>query len=776
MKRIIALLVGAALLGSTSVSAFTLHQGQTVRVAMPDTLGPVAQTAVGMLGEDLQRVLGADLQRETTSGHADIVGTIDASLPREGFCWQVSDTQLRITAADAHGMAYGLLELSRRLGVSPWEDWADAVPERRAEFCQDRSDETQQAPQVAYRGIFINDEDWGLNPWATRLEPEAWVVHHDRIRGAVGPQVTERIFRLMLRLRLNYYWPPMHECTQPFFLTPGNREVAARYGIYIGGSHCEPMASSAAAEWGIRGEGEYNYVTNREGVQRFWQDRLDSVARQEIVYTLGMRGVHDGAMQGVTTRAEKVQYLQQVIDDQRQMLAQTLGQDPTTVPQVFVPYKEVLDVYLNGLRVPDDVTLMWTDDNYGYVRHFPDSTEQRRAGGNGLYYHVSYWGRPHDYCWLSTLSPYLMEHQLTEAYHRGIQRVWMLNVGDIKPAEVQIHLFAELAWRGVSQDLTQRGWTRPVMEEMLGAVFPTMGEAFCREAVDCLDEAYRLAWDRKPEHLAGTRVEEKDKAYWNTVRPIEYWTQQTVERRLRDYRRLSDRVETLWQQLPTGSRDAFYQLVKYPVQAAAQMNVKYLSREESQQAHDSIQSLTQSYNRGWGNGGKWEGILSAAPRGLQVFQPVPQDAWPTYGEGEHWQPLQPADSAMTGRLLSGLGTQGRMLAVRRGETCQFPISEPLAGDSVTLAIHLLPTLPVDGGKLTFAVAVDDGAPCIVDYETYDRSEEWKRNVLRNCAERIVTLPLKKGDGTHVVTFRAMSEQVVVDGITFLPQTARDACR
>ena len=221
---------------------------------------------------------------------------------------------------------------------------------------------TEQSPAVAYRGIFINDEDWGILPWSG---------------GVIGPETNERIFQLMLRLRANYYWPAMHEVSQPFFTIPGNREMAHKYGIYIGGSHCEPMATSPAKEWEMRGVGDYNYVTNSEAVKNFWQERLEEVKGQDIVYTIGMRGLHDGSMQGTKTKEDKLRYLQQAIDDQREMLRSTVNVDVASVPQVFVPYKEVLDIYRSGLQVPDDVTLMWTDDNYGYIRHFPDSVRWR---------------------------------------------------------------------------------------------------------------------------------------------------------------------------------------------------------------------------------------------------------------------------------------------------------------------------------------------------------------------------------------------------------------
>ena len=212
-------------------------------------------------------------------------------------------------------------------------------------------------------------------PWSSRTyEPS-------KVKGEIGPRTNERIFELLLRLRANTYWPAMHECTLPFFLTKGNREAAKKYGIFIGASHCEPMACSTAYEWKRRGEGAYDYVNNAPAVYKFWEDRVKEVADQEILYTLGMRGVHDGKMQGAKTVEEQKAVIDRVFADQRGLIEKYVDKDVAKVPQVFIPYKEVLDIYHAGLQVPDDVTLMWCDDNYGYIRHFPTAEECARKGG-----------------------------------------------------------------------------------------------------------------------------------------------------------------------------------------------------------------------------------------------------------------------------------------------------------------------------------------------------------------------------------------------------------
>ena len=709
-----------AAVGHTTAAAgrdFRLDDGHAVRVFMPSGLAPVAESAFGMFRSDVAQVLGTEVVAARSARRAYVVCRIDGSLPREGFRLQVRRGRLLVTGADAHGVAYGLLEVSRLMGVSPWEYWADCRPARRSAFVLPDGYCDAQSPRVAFRGIFINDEDWGLNPWATAQEPEALTCREGSIRGAIGPEVNERIFQLLLRLRANYYWPAMHEVSQPFFTIAGNREMAARYGIYMGGSHCEPMACSVAAEWAMRGEGAYDYVTNREGVLRFFAERVEEVKDQDVLYTIGMRGVHDSGMLGVKTAEDKRRYLQMAIDDQRALLADKVNADVTQVPQVpqvFIPYKEVLEIYRDGLTVPDDVTLMWTDDNYGYIRHYPDSTERARSGGNGIYYHVSYWGRPHDYLWLGTFSPTLLYRQLSDAYRRGIQRIWIVNVGDIKPSEYQIEEFLTLAWDG----------REPDMEAFYAREF---GAALAPAIVAVMQEHYALAEQRKPEHMAGTRTEEPDRAYWNTLRAIDGWTKGDVAERVARYQAVSDAAEGLWQQVPEARRDAFFQLVKYPVQAAAQMNFKFLCPERCLEAYDSIQSLTYIYNKVCA-AGKWDGIMDMQPRRLPVFGRVLPEQVPAYPDGAS-------------------------AAERRLHDMRFVSS----ADSVTLTVRLEPTHPVTD-RLRFAVSVDGCEPVTCEYQTYDRSEEWKQNVLRGYAERTVRLPLSAA-AEHKVTFTPLDDGV-----------------
>ena len=353
-------------------------------------VSPVVEQALRMFSDDMELVT---THKAVASNDADI-RIVQGRGSDDGFRISVQDGQLVVEGHNARGTAYGILELSRMADVSPWVWWGDVRPSTR--FYPITVPDTfalEHTPSVAYRGIFINDEDWSLRPWS---------------EDNMGPKTYKRLFQLMLRLRANTLWPAMHPGTPGFFTVAGNKEMADSFGIIIGTSHCEPLLRNNVAEWDADRRGPYNYITNRNAVQQYWKERLQQVKGSEALFTLGMRGIHDGSMEGVTTKEEKLAALQQVIDDQRRLLRQYYNNKVERVPQVFIPYKEVLEIMESGLRVPDDVTLMWCDDNYGYLTRLPDAEQQQRQGGGGVYYHLSYWGRPHDYLWLTTTQPGLI--------------------------------------------------------------------------------------------------------------------------------------------------------------------------------------------------------------------------------------------------------------------------------------------------------------------------------------------------------------------------------
>ena len=755
---------------------FNLPSGKPVKVSCDNAEEKVVHTALDLLSRDCKAVLSASLLVDNEQGDI-IIGTVgkspliaktgaDVSVlngKKQAFLLSVlPDGKLLVAGSDQHGTAYGIMELSRLLGVSPWEWWADVIPGKK-EFFQLAADyKTVQSPSVEYRGIFIYDEDWGLMPWSS-LNYEPWYKP-----GRIGPQTNERIFELLLRLRANTYWPAMHECSVPFFLTPGNREAAEKFGIYIGGSHCEPMACSTAGEWSRRGKGDYDYVKNSSSVCHFWEERLKEVSGQEILYTVGMRGVHDGQMQGAKTVEEQKAVLERVLKDQRDLLRKYVNKDVEAVPQVFIPYKEVLDVYRAGLEVPEDVTLMWCDDNYGYIKHFPTEAERARKGGNGVYYHVSYWGRPHDYLWLGTFSPALLYQQMKEAYERGIQKIWILNVGDIKPIEYQTELFLDMAWN--IDQFTEGG----VSDHLCNFLKREFGETTGEDLLPVMMEHYRLSYIRKPEFMGNTREEEYHTNAYRIVIDMP-WSRSYINKRLEDYQVISDKVEKLASRIQRDRRDAYFQLVKYPVQATAEMNKKMLYAQfarhgemywnKSDAAYDSIASLTRIYNIGIRNNGKWHRMMDHQPRRLPVFEPVDrllvetpmlEDSPSLY----KWNGVE--YSAGDAVSCKGLGYEGKAVMLEKNKELSFDFGE-CPGDSVEVDIRLLPNHPIHGGQLRFSVSIDKKNVQTVSYETQGRSEEWKENVLRNQAIRTVKLPVSKRK-SHKLVIKALDEGVILDQI------------
>ena len=738
-----------AVLSVYGQNPFVLKSGEPVTVACGNSEEEVVHTALNLLNRDVESVFSTRIivTPESKKGMI-IVGTIGQSNlidkagvdlspiknKKEAFLLTVSSNgKLVIAGSDKRGTAYGVMELSRLIGVSPWEWWADATPAKKEIFQLPASYRNVQSPSVEYRGIFINDEDWGLTPWSWQTyEPSD-------VKGQIGPKTHERIFELLLRLRANTFWPAMHGCSVPFYFTPGNKEVADKFGIFIGTSHCEPMMRNTNGEWKRDGVGEYDYVHNSAHVLSFWEQRVKEVAELDNLYTLGMRGVHDGAMNGAKTIEEQKAVLTKVLKDQRDLLTKYVNKDVTQVPQVFIPYKEVLDVYHAGLQVPDEVTLMWCDDNYGYIRHFPTAEERARKGGNGVYYHVSYW-----------------------ACERGIQKMWILNVGDIKPAEYQVELFLDMAWN--LEAVKQQG----VAAHQRHFLEREFGKNRADRLQPVMQEAYRLAYIRKPEFMGNTRTEEKDPKF-KVISDLP-WCEQEINERLAAYRQLSDKVEQEWHALPAQKKETYFQLVKYPVQAAAQMNNKLLTAQlarhgkadwaDSDRAYDSIVSLTKTYNTT-----KWNRMMDFQPRRLLVFNRVERKALSS-GLLEKpqavytWNGADCVEGASV--ICEGLGYEGKAVAVEKKKELTFEFAA-WETDSVEVEVRLLPNHPVEGERLRFTISLDGSATEAVSYETKGRSEEWKENVLCNQAVRRMILPVAR-KASHRLIFTALDEGVVLDQI------------
>ena len=777
MKKLFVFLLVAVVSSIYSLADDFVVANGRLELVIGATPKPVMKTALAMFVSDWERVFSTSptfvsSKTPQSPGAARIVAGVVGDPVLSGFMVNArqlkdhaeafsinisADGTLIVAGSDAHGVAYGLLEVSRLIGVSPWEWWADSPVPPRRHYRLAQNYHRVESPSVAYRGIFINDEDWGLNPWS-------WKTNDPQEKGVIGPGTTERIFQLLLRLRANTYWPPMHSCSRPFFLTDGNREMAEKYGIYIGTSHCEPMGCNANGEWRVRGNGEYNFKTNKDSVLSFWRQRVHETASQEMIYTLGMRGIHDSGILGANNKWERRILTEEVIKEQRTLLASELGKPVDQIPQVFIPYKEVLDAYNDDMKVPDDVTLMWCDDNYGYIRHTPNRNEAKRRGGNGLYYHASYWGRPHDYLWLGTFSPALMFQQLSTAYENGIRKIWILNVGDIKPLEYQTELFLDMAW---NVENVEKIGVQQHLKEFLAREF---GELFSDNLAQALLEHYRLSFICRPEFLGNTRTEEKDPSY-KVVSDLP-WSKKTVIRRLTQYQNVSDKVEKIAQKLPATLQPSFFQLVGYPVWAAYQMNKKMLSAQMARHgddvfasadvAYDSIVSMTARYNNA-----KWNGIMDCHPRQLPVFDKVQQRASTTdWVKSENWKSTIPGSDSKKGKVKvwPSLGYSNSAAQLLPDEQVFYNCETENETDTVEVELHFLPTHPLgDEVNLKVTVSADGKDVKSFDIKTEGRSEEWKQNVLRNQAIQRLKLPAVKGR-QHRLCVSTERKGIIIDQI------------
>lgn len=623
--------------------AFTLASPrQTAAILYDASDAAVVKRAAELFAADVEAVTGRYPRVTSAAGEtgpAVIVGTVGGSAlirrlaeagkidtaPLEG-AWERYLIQtvanplpgirkaLVIAGSDRRGAAYGLFTLSELIGVSPWYWWADVPVKKHAALHVDAPPTYSQTPSVRYRGIFLNDEDWGLTPWASQtFEPE---------RGNIGPRTYAKVCELLLRLKANYLAPAMHPVSTSFNQIPENKLVADTFAIVMGSTHCEPLLLNTASEWDTKTMGPWNYDKNKKGINRVLTQRVRENSPYENVYTLALRGLHDGAMSTTLPMHEKVRMLQQALLDQRRILAENIDRPIETVPQAFTPYKEVLEIYSNGLELPDDITIVWPDDNYGYMKRLSGVREQRRTGRSGVYYHVSYLGVPHSYLWFSTTPPSLMYEELRKAYDTTADRLWLVNCGDLKGSEMQVSLFLDMAW-DIGRFTADNVVTYPA--RWLAGIF---GEAYYDRLEAMTREHLRLAFPRKPEYMGWGY-------HWNrfdhnceqlTDTDFSFTNYDEAQRRLEAYRQLGARAEALLHEIGDEARPAFYQLVYYPLRGAELMNRMTLGgqrnrwyarqgraatnavRDEVQRCYDSLQVITRGYNSLLG--GKWNHMMS----------------------------------------------------------------------------------------------------------------------------------------------------------------------
>lgn len=600
-----------------------VYDGAAADLYVDDQDYPGVKRAFSDLRDDIERVTGVQPTIKQgiseLSGPVVIAGTIGRSglidqLIREGKLdtediqgkWESYVIQivanplpsvefgLVIAGSDKRGTIYGIYEISRQIGVSPWYWWADVTPTRRDDLVI-RLDKPykQGEPSVKYRGIFLNNEAPSLSGWARKKF------------GGFNHKFYVKIFELILRLKGNFLWPAMWKPSSFYRDDPLNGKLADEYGIVMGTSHHEPMTRSWA-EWERYGEGEWNYSTNREKLLSFWKDGIQISKDYEKLVTIGMRGDGDEPMMEDGSLEQQMAVMESIIRDQRAILAEVVGRDAREIPQVFALYKEVQEFWENGLDVPEDVMILLANDNFGNIRMLPKEAERNRAGGYGMYYHFDYVGGPKSYRWLATVPFAKIWEQMRMTYDYGVDRLWIVNVGDLKAHEVPTEFFLDLAY-----DVER--WNKDNLREFTSRwAEREFGSEHAEKIGEIVWKYIKYNGRRKPEHIEP-----------HTYSLLHYGEAENV---LAQYDALVEAAEAIYEQLPENKKAAFYQLVLYPVRGSRnvlKLNVytglNRLYGEQGRAAANLYADLvaqvfeeeaadTDYYNNTLANG-KWSGVM-----------------------------------------------------------------------------------------------------------------------------------------------------------------------
>jgi len=447
---------------------------------------------------------------------------------------------LVIVGSDRRGAAYGVFTLSQKMGVSPWYWWADVPVEKHDAIYLEKCNYISSSPSVKYRGIFINDESPAFRNWAKEKF------------GGINHRCYEKIFELLLRNKANYIWPSMWLPTMFYVDDPLNPQTADDYGIVTGTSHHEPM-TRAHNEWGVFDGGEWNYKNNKEKLQEFWRGGFERVGNYETIVTVGMRGDGDEGMSEETA----VDLLKTIINDQRRIISDVTGKPAKETPQLWAIYKEVQDYYDKGMRVNDDITVLFSDDNWGNIRYLPKKNERNSSSKYGMYYHFDYVGAPISYRWLNVTQIERVWEQMKLTYEHGVDEIWIANVGDIKPMELPISFFLDFAW---DPDAIQA-------EDLPGYYVSwakqQFGSEHAKEIAGILSLYTKYNARRTPEMLTATTYSTEN--YREADRIVE------------EYRQLLGKSSSIYEQLSEEYKSSYYQLVQSPVEMCANLNEMYVA-------------------------------------------------------------------------------------------------------------------------------------------------------------------------------------------------------
>ena len=489
----------------------------------------------------------------------------------EKFIITLIDGQLVIAGSDRRGTIYGIYELSQQMGVSPWYDWADVPIEHHDSIFVNKGIYTDGEPAVRYRGIFLNDEAPCLTSWVKNTYGTEYGDH----------RFYQRVFELVLRLRGNMMWPAMWGWA--FYADdPENEKTTDEMGIVMGTSHHEPMARNHQEYARNReGWGAWNYQKNKQGLQKFFREGIERMKGTEQIVTIGMRGDGDEAM----SEDADTKLMQQIIADQRQIISDVTGKKASETPQVWALYKEVLDYYDKGMKVPDDVTLLLCDDNWGDVRRVPNAQERKHKGGWGLYYHVDYVGAPRNTKFLNVTPVQNPWEQLTLAYENGIDRLWILNVGDLKPMEYPISQFMDMAWNPHKYSVEHiTDHTRDFCMQQFGGAKQVGNENFGKSQAE---EAARIL-NLICKYNGRCTAEMLDKDTYD----LESGEWQEV---VNQYLKLEANALRQYNTLPTAYHDAYRQLILFPIEVMSNLHQMYFAQAQNHKYYEQGNPLANEW-------------------------------------------------------------------------------------------------------------------------------------------------------------------------------------
>ncbi|MBP5778119.1 MAG: glycosyl hydrolase 115 family protein [Prevotella sp.] len=753
------------------------------------------QLAAANLAKDFERVTGSRPSQPTTSSQARIiVGTVgvnpeidawvkqgelrDLKGKTEKYIIKTIDHQLVIAGSDKRGTVYGIYELSRQIGVSPWYYWADVPVEKHAEIYVKAGEYTDGEPAVRYRGLFLNDEAPCLTTWVKNTFGTDYGGH----------QFYEKVFELILRLKGNYLWPAMWGWA--FYADdPENLKTADAMGVMMGTSHHEPMARNHQEYARDRkGWGAWNYSTNKENLDRFFREGIERMKGTDDIVTIGMRGDGDEAMgNGTDTKL-----LESIIDNQRRIIKEVTKRPAKETPQIWALYKEVQDYYDAGLRVPDDVTILLCDDNWGNVRRLPTAEEQKRKGGWGLYYHVDYVGAPRNSKWINVTPIQNMWEQLQLAYNGGIQKLWILNVGDLKPMEYPIQLFMDMAWNPTKYQVGN------LLDHTRDFCAESFGEDQACEAASILNLVSKYNGRITSEMLDAT-----------------IYTTEEFAQVVSEYQALEARALRQFITLKPEYRDAYRQIILFPVQAMGNIYEMYYAQAMNHQLaalgdpeancwaqrcreafkRDSLLNL--QYNKEIA-GGKWDGMMIQKHISYKIWNDnYPRDVCPelievkapAHGpvfsssdgyvsmEAEHtWSRTDGQGASWTvipymGRTLSGIALMPYTVPTDNA-TLEYRFK---ASDAKKATVHIVTksTLDfLDKGGLVYDIAIDGGAPISVNFNS-DLNEKpeniysiYYPTVAKRVVEKEVELTLDPDKQIHTLTIHPQDPGIVFEKIVF----------